>query len=247
MNKQKIVGLIGYPLSHSFSRKYFTDKFRKEGISGFEYRNFEIEDVGKIKEVISSNPGLIGLNVTIPYKESIIPYLDELSPEAEEIGAVNTICIHNSGLSGHNTDHIGFSRTMDLILDKKPSGALILGTGGASKAVEFSLKERGIPYRYVSRKPAGNALSYKDINKDTISRYPLVINTTPLGMYPEINSKPEIPYDLLGAGNYLIDLVYNPDKTLFLEEGEKAGASTINGLPMLVSQAEASWDLWVKK
>jgi len=246
MNSKKTVGLIGFPLSHSFSRKYFTEKFRKEGIKDYEYLNFELEDISEIMKVIKSNPELVGLNVTIPYKESVITYLDGLSAEAEEIGAVNTICIKNKKLSGHNTDHIGFSKTLDLILDENPSGALILGTGGASRAVEFSLIKRGIPFLYISRKPSGNILSYNEIEVDILKRYPLLINTTPLGMYPHINSMPDIPYDLLGRENCMIDLVYNPIKTLFLELGEKSGARIQNGLPMLEYQAEASWELWTK-
>jgi len=246
----KEAGLIGFPLSHSFSRDYFTKKFQDEGIQEFRYLNFEIEGADQLNNIISDHNDLIGLNVTIPHKQAVIPLMDELTEEAEEIGAVNTICIDRFGsqavLTGHNTDHIGFSKTLDLILDKNPSGALILGTGGASKAVEFTLRKRGIGYHSVSRKPGHKILAYKDIDNNLISQYPLIINTTPLGMYPDITSKPDIPYYLLGTNNWLIDLVYNPDKTLFLELGEKAGAKIINGLPMLIAQAEASWELWTK-
>jgi shikimate dehydrogenase len=251
LKKVKFIGLIGYPLSHSFSQGYFTDKFKNEGIEGYQYLNFEIENIDRIRDVILNNPDLIGLNVTIPYKESIKPYLHGLSADAEKIGAVNTIVIDHLSdeaiLTGHNTDHIGFSKTLELILEKNPSGAMILGTGGASKAVEYSLNKRNIPHCYISRNPTADAHSYNEIDRELLDAFPVIINTTPLGMYPDIDNKPDIPYDLLNQDNYLIDLIYNPEKTLFLKLGEKAGAKIINGLPMLIAQAEAAWELWHAK
>ena len=248
MKRKNIIGLIGYPLSHSFSQSYFSDKFKKEGIKDYEYLNFEIDSIEKIREIIISYPDLKGLNVTIPYKSAVIPYLDQLSDDARDIGAVNTIVVERiSGkfkTTGYNTDYIGFDKTLDLILSDKPAGALILGTGGASKAVEFSLKKMNIPFRHVSRNPEGKMPSYRDINRNTLSEFPLLINTTPLGMHPDVEGKPEIPYALLNQDNYLIDLIYNPDKTAFLQLGEQAGAKTINGLPMLIEQAEAAWNIW---
>lgn len=244
VNRKRITGLIGYPLSHSFSRDYFSEKFKREGLNNYQYLNFEIDSIEKINNVILDNPELIGLNVTIPHKESVIPYLQDLSAEAGEIGAVNTICINRTKLTGHNTDHIGFSKSLEMVLDKEPSGALILGTGGASKAVEYSLRKRGINYVSISRKPDGNILGYKDIDEKLIRNYPLIINTTPLGMYPNIDQAPELPYNLISRDNILIDLVYNPEKTKFLQLGEMAGSRILNGLPMLIEQAEASWALW---
>lgn len=249
MSKTLITGLIGYPLSHSFSQKYFTDKFAKEGISGFVYQNFEIDNIDQIRNIIDQNPELIGLNVTIPYKEKVIPYLNELSEQAEKIGAVNTICIKQTPngihLSGHNTDLIGFGKSIDMFLKTEPKGALILGTGGASKAVNYLLDQRSIKRLSVSRTPGSGRITYADIQDKTIREYPLIINTSPLGMFPKIEEKPDIPYHLLSQRNFLIDLIYNPDETLFLKLGKRAGAATLNGLPMLIAQAEASWELWI--
>ncbi len=247
MSKHKLTGLIGYPLSHSFSKSYFTEKFKNEGLDEFSYHNFEIADINQVIDVVKNNPNLIGLNVTIPYKESVIPFLDDLSKQAKDIGAVNTICIDNSSptprLIGHNTDHIGFGKSIHLLSKDKPKGALILGTGGASKAAIYFLKNNSIKYISVSRSPGSN-ITYKDIDAEIINDYPLIINTSPVGMYPKIDQKPNIPYHLIGQDNLLFDLIYNPDETLFLTLGKKAGASILNGLPMLKAQAEASWELW---
>lgn len=251
MNSLKITGLIGYPLSHSFSQDYFTNKFKREGIQDYSYQNFEIDSIEKIKDIIEKYNNLIGLNVTIPYKQSVIPFLDRLSEQAEEIGAVNTIIIdrrkNSPKLIGHNTDVIGFSKSLDQLTDSKPTGALVLGTGGAAKAVLYVLKKNDIKYLQISRNPVNKEKSYDFINTDLIKDYPLIINTTPLGMFPDINSKPKIPYEFLGRDNYLFDLIYNPPQTPFLELGSKAGAKTINGLPMLIAQAEAAWELWTQK
>ncbi len=248
MNSTKLIGLLGYPLTHSFSSEYFTNKFLKENIQDFLYQNFEINNIHKVSKLVKDNSMLIGLNVTIPYKESVIPYLDQLSEEAKLIGAVNTICIDRSRsrpyLTGHNTDCIGFDKSLDLLKEKPSKGALVLGTGGASKAVNYVLKNRGVRHLNISRIAGDGKLSYSDINNDIIREYPLIINTTPLGMYPKIEEKPAIPYEFIKEDNCLIDLIYNPDQTLFLKIGAKAGAKTLNGLPMLIAQAEASWELW---
>ena len=247
MSKHKLTGLIGFPLSHSFSKRYFTEKFKNEGLEDFSYQNFEITDVNQIFDVLRNNPDLIGLNVTIPYKESVIPLLDNLSEQARDIGAVNTICIDNSAttprLIGYNTDYIGFGKSMHLLTSTKPNGALVLGTGGASKAITYYLQKNHIKYLSVSRS-SGDNITYKDIDKHIINEYPLIINTTPLGMFPKIDQKPDIPYHLLDQNKFLFDLTYNPDLTLFLALGKKAGATILNGLPMLKAQAEASWELW---
>ena len=250
MKAHKIVkaGLIGYPLGHSFSKGYFTSRFEKESLPDYEYRNFEINDIRDLKDVVKNNKDLIGLNVTIPYKQSVMDYLDDISGEADKIGAVNTIVIRRRGndvwMSGHNTDHIGFEKTLEQVLSVDPAGALILGTGGASKAVRYVLDKRGIKYYFVSRDPGQGQLSYREINGRLIKEFPLIINTSPVGMFPHVNEKPEIPYSDIGPDNCLIDLIYNPEKTKFLEGGERAGAKTINGLTMLIEQAEASWKLW---
>lgn len=251
MHNNKITGLIGYPLSHSFSKDYFTNKFKEEGINNFSYQNFEIDNINMISEIIKDHKNLIGLNVTIPHKETVLPYLDQLSEQANEIGAVNTICIewidNKPYLFGYNTDSIGFSKSLDQLLEETPTGALILGTGGASKAVKFVLNQRKIRFLFVSRSGSGNKLTYNDLDNSILRDYPLIINTTPVGMFPKVDLKPEIPYDFLGADNYLIDLIYNPIQTLFLKRGEEAGARTLNGMPMLIAQAEASWKLWNQK
>ncbi len=216
----------------------------------FSYLNFEIDSIHKIKSVITDHKNLIGLNVTIPYKQSVIPFLDQLSKQAEDIGAVNTICIdrneYHPRLIGHNTDGIGFNKSLDQFTDFFPKGALVLGSGGAARAVIYVLEKRGIRYLQVSRKPGGKKQTYKDIGAEMMNKYPLIINTTPMGMFPNVEDKPDIPYNLLGPEHTLIDLIYNPSQTQFLKLGEKAAARTMNGLPMLIAQAEASWELWNK-
>jgi len=242
-------GLIGFPLSHSFSKKYFTKKFTRLGISDCSYENFELSDIGQFTEILRNNPEISGLNITIPYKELIIPYLDKLSENAEEIGAVNTIQINRSEhnlLIGHNTDVIGFrSSLLGLIGDKRPE-ALILGTGGAAKAVCFVLNKLGIRYQLVSRisDPDNNCLSYNQLTVNKVIASKLIINTSPVGMYPEIDRHPDIPYAGISSGHFLFDLIYNPAKTSFLSAGINSGASIRNGLEMLELQAEASWEIW---
>lgn len=244
MTKQ--FGLIGFPLSHSFSEKYFADKFAREGIEGASYRNFPIEDIALLPELIVQNPGLIGLNVTIPYKELVIEHLDKLAPDAKEIHAVNTIVIHDNGrYHGYNSDIYGFDQSLsDLLPSDYDGGALILGSGGASKAVRYVCQRRDIPYLVVSRKEAQTFISYDDVDKAMLRDYRLIINTTPLGMHPNIDRAPNLPYDSLDDSHYLYDLIYNPAETRFLKQGVIHGCCIKNGLDMLVLQAERSWQIW---
>ncbi len=243
----KQLGLIGYPLTHSFSEKYFSDKFRDEQISGYRYQTFPIETIEKLPEVLN-HADLIGLNVTIPYKEQVIPFLDEADDIARQIGAVNTIKItHRSGkmhLAGFNTDAYGFSKSLYPHLLPGHKHALILGSGGASKAIQFVLKDLGIEYKIVSRQDSGNTIGYKDLCLPLARKYLIIINTTPLGTYPDVNTFPDIPYDLLTENHLLYDLVYNPAKTKFLKLGQQKGAQIVNGYEMLKLQAEKSWEIW---
>lgn len=239
----KTYGLIGYPLGHSFSKAYFTDKFKREGVDA-QYLNFEIENINMFGEVLSANADLRGLNVTIPYKQQIIPFLDELSEAAKLIGAVNTIQFVGGKLIGHNTDHIGFSGSLKPLLKTDHKKALVLGTGGASKAVVFALQQLSIEVTQVSRKPQIGQLSYADIDKEIIEEHQIIINTTPLGMSPKVEDSPDIPYQYLTTEHLLYDLVYNPTETLFLQKGKAHGAAVKNGLEMLQLQAEAAWQVW---
>ncbi len=238
------LGLIGYPLSHSFSPTYFAEKFKELNIQDSEYLAYSIDEIDKINEIF--NLGVTGLNVTIPYKEQVIAFLDELSAEAAEIGAVNTIKVENSRKVGYNTDVYGFQASLLKQLgDVKIGKALILGSGGASKAVRFVLKNMGIDYKIVSRKK--NYLNYLNLNNKIIQDHKLIVNTTPLGMYPHVDNCPSIPYEGLTEQHFLYDLVYNPEKTLFLMKGESAGSNIKNGNDMLVLQAEKSWEIWNQK
>lgn len=240
----RLFGLIGYPLSHSFSQKYFTEKFEKERISDCTYLNFPISSIQQLGSLLSENPGLEGLNITIPYKEKIIPYLNEMSDVVKEIGACNCIKIGNGKLAGFNTDVIGFEKSFIKNLKPWHKQALVLGTGGASKAVQYVLSRLQIPYKIVSRKPGGNEIAYDQVNESNIGQYKVIINTTPLGMQPHIESYPSLPYSAIGKQHYLYDLIYNPAKTFFLELGEKQGAMIQNGYDMLIYQAEESWKIW---
>jgi shikimate dehydrogenase len=244
----KRLGLIGYPLSHSFSVKYFAGKFEREGISGFEYRNYPIQSVEELLPLIREREDLVGLNVTIPHKEKVMSLLDEIDPEAAQIGAVNTIRItRNAGmirLKGYNTDAYGFRESLLSLLGSGHRYALVLGTGGASKAVTHVLEQLGIRYQYVSRNPAGDQLHYLDLCYAVIKKHTLIINTTPLGTYPDTSSFPDIPYDLVTPGHVLYDLVYNPPETEFLRLGRQKGAKVKNGHEMLILQAERSWEIW---
>lgn len=245
----KKLGLIGYPLTHSFSAKYFAEKFEKENIKGFTYENFEIPKIEDFPDIIKNNPEITGLNVTIPYKEQIIPFLDELDEEALQIGAVNTIkVIRKKGvvkLKGYNTDIYGFRETLKPLLKMHHYKALILGTGGAAKAVEYVLNKIGLDILYISRNPKSeNEKGYEELNGVAIKNFPVIVNSTPLGMYPKIDTCPPLPYDHLTEDNLLYDLIYNPSETLFLQKGAEKGAITQNGLEMLKLQAEKAWEIW---
>jgi shikimate dehydrogenase len=235
-------GLIGYPLGHSFSKNYFTEKFRREGITDAAYELYPIEHISLLPGILEKNPQLAGLNVTIPHKEAVLPFLAEKSQAVLETGACNCIKISKGVLCGFNTDVIGFAQSLKPYLGPQHTKALILGTGGAAKAVAWVLEKAGINYIFVSR--SGPGLSYQQINQDIIVKHKLIINTTPLGMQPNTEKKPSIPYSKLTAGHLLFDLVYNPPKTRFLEEGEQYGAVIVNGLQMLEIQAEESWKIW---
>jgi len=239
-------GLIGYPLSHSFSKKYFTDKFEKEGWGNCSYDNYSLASISELPEMLKRNPSLEGFNITIPYKEQVIPFLSSASEVVQQVKACNCIKIEEGRLVGFNTDVTGFELSLKEKLSAHHQQALILGTGGAAKAVEFVLKKMGIHYRYVSRNPVAGNLSYEDITPALLAAYPLIINTTPLGMYPNVQAFPPLPYQSLGSNHYLFDLVYNPSKTVFLQKGEEQGAVIKNGQDMLVIQAEESWHIWNK-
>lgn len=249
LQKQRLYGLIGNPLSHSFSKQYFEEKFHQESILDARYENFPLDSIDRLPALLDQYASLSGLNVTIPYKKSVIQYIDTLDDLAGDIGAVNAIKIKRSGkhlvLAGYNTDVHGFRNSLVPYLLKTDKKALVLGTGGSSEAVVYVLKNLGIEPLSVSRKPSpGKQLSYEDLDTGIIREYRIIINTTPLGMYPDINRFPDIPYDGLTEDHLLYDLVYNPGVTLFLQKGREAGSTTVNGRKMLELQAERSWEIW---
>lgn len=240
-------GLIGRKLSHSFSAKYFAEKFERESLSGeCRYDLFEMEDISCVEEFIATTEGLVGFNVTIPYKQQIIPYLTSLSDEARNIGAVNCVKLLSDGSRiGYNTDVDGVRVSLDKLLGADEiEYALVLGTGGASQAVQYVLAERGISFSLVSRDATKGNIVYDDITPEIIAASRLIINTTPVGMYPHNEQAPDIPYEELTSNHYLFDLVYNPERTLFLECGAVRGAHTLSGLDMLYAQAESAWKIW---
>ena len=241
-------GLIGFPLKHSFSKKHFTEKFVREGLKDCQYDMFEIEEIGKIRQVLDDNPDLVGLNVTIPYKEQIIPYLDELEPGCQSIGAVNTIKISEGKLKGFNTDYIGFKQSLAEWLPNGTTKALVLGSGGASRAVKQALKDLGISFLTVTRSKMdkAQAVDYLELEKDRsiVDEHHLIINTTPLGTFPNTEEMPDIPTQYLSDSHKVYDLVYNPERTLLMREVEAKGGLAKNGLEMLHLQAEASWEIW---
>lgn len=245
----KTYGLIGFRLSHSFSKKYFTEKFQREGIEDCVYENFQLDTVKEFSTLLHTDADLKGFNVTIPYKEEIIPFLHELDAAAAEIGAVNVIKIREDGkLIGYNSDYYGFKNSLEAFIPKSQSHkALVLGTGGAAKAVVTALNHLGIPYQYVSRTKSADTLSYAELDQKIIGTHSIIINTSPLGMYPDVESFPAIPYGFLNATHYLYDLVYNPEQTLFMKKGLAQGAQVLNGLPMLIGQAEKAWEIWNSK
>lgn len=237
-------GLIGRHLGHSFSQRYFSDKFERAGLVDHRYDLFELETIDALPDLLSATPELRGLNVTIPYKQAVIPFLHCLSPTAAAVGAVNTIDIRGGVLEGHNTDVEGFRATLlPLIGDTRPR-ALVLGSGGASRAVVYVLRELGITFRVVSRTRETGDLTWDLLDPALAAVCPLIINTTPLGMYPAVDTMPAVPMHAIGPKHCLIDLVYNPEKTQFLVEGEERGARGVNGLAMLQAQAEAAWSVW---
>lgn len=245
----KILGLIGYPLGHSFSAAYFSEKFQRERIEDFQYLNFPIADISSLTELIRTTPGLIGLNVTIPHKQAVIPYLDEIEENARVIGAVNVIkVLRDAGkirLMGFNTDLLGIRECLNIWNLPVDLRALVFGTGGSSKAVCRELEIRKINYNLVSRNPTGKQIGYSDVTEGLIEDSKLLINCTPLGMYPETGNKPDIPYQGITNKHFLFDLIYNPDTTMFMQEGINRGASVQGGLRMLHTQAEASWNIWM--
>ena len=235
-------GLLGKNISYSFSKGYFSEKFKELALDNYSYVNFDIDSIEKFPALLSDH--ITGMNVTIPYKEQIIPYLDELDTVAKKIGAVNTIKISNGKLIGYNTDVFGFENSLKPLLKKHHKNALILGTGGASKAIRFVLDKLAINFLVVSRNPKGNQISYQDISKSLLNTNTLIVNCTPVGTFPNINAFPEIPYQYITNKHILYDLIYNPEKTRFLIKGEVQGATIYNGLKMLELQAEKSWKIW---
>lgn len=241
----RLFGLIGYPLSHSFSKKYFTEKFEKEGLTDCTYQLFPITSVDEIKEIISKNPGLVGLNVTVPYKQLVLRNLDIIDNIPGGVMACNCINIRGGKLIGYNTDIAGFEKGFLSLLKSHHKKALILGNGGAAAAVKFALKKSGIDFEIVSRiLHDSSTLTYEDLNEKKFREYLIIVNTTPLGMSPNDNEAPDIPYEYLTPNHILFDLIYNPAKTLFLQKGEEKGALIKNGYEMLVIQAEESWRIW---
>lgn len=241
-------GLIGFPLGHSFSKNYFNEKFSNEVIDA-EYINFDIPSIDNFIAVVDSNPELRGLNVTIPYKEKVMPFLDYISPEARAIGAVNVIKVEHisknkTKLSGYNSDVIGFTKSIAPMLTRVHKKALVLGTGGASKAIIYGLKSLGLDTQLVSRYKREGTIQYEDITPELIKEYNVIVNCTPCGMYPHTEECPLLPYEAMDNHTILYDLIYNPDETLFMKRGAEYGAQTKNGLEMLLLQAFASWEFW---
>lgn len=240
----KRYGLIGRTLKHSFSKTYFTNKFAENSIADCVYDNFELKTIEEFPLLFSAYTNLKGLNVTIPYKEDILPFLTSVNDVVQEIGACNCIKVEGKELTGYNTDVVGFRQSLESKLRPHHTNALILGTGGAAKAIQYVMNQLGIDYKMVSRTKTDTTLGYEDISEEVLAGHPLIINTTPVGMYPNLESAPAIPYRFLNPEHFLFDIVYNPEKTVFLQEGEKRGAQICNGYEMLIGQAEESWRIW---
>lgn len=240
-------GLIGYPLKHSFSIGFFNEKFKSENIDA-EYINFEIPSIDRLPEILEENPELKGFNITIPYKEKIIPYLDQIDKDALAIGAINVVKVvrqkNKSKLIGFNSDIIGFTQSIEPLLEETHQKALILGTGGAAKAIFQGLKNLGIESKFVSRQKQPGMLTYEELTPEIMEEYKVIVNCTPVGMYPNVDTCPDIPYEHLTPNHLLYDLLYNPDITLFMRKGARQGAIVKNGLEMLLLQAFATWDIW---
>lgn len=240
----KTYGLVGKNIDYSFSRTYFTEKFKRENIAA-NYRNFDLEDISQFPQILEKNPNISGLNVTIPYKQAVIPFLDKLSADAEKIGAVNTIKIEKDrSLTGHNTDFTGFRESLQELLKEHHRKALILGTGGASKAVAYALEDLGIQYKFVSRKAGNDRLDYAAIDQRLLQEFSIIVNCTPLGTFPDIEKHPPLPFQYINSDHLVYDLIYNPESTKLMDLARKQGASVSNGLKMLVLQAEAAWRIW---
>jgi shikimate dehydrogenase len=241
-------GLIGYPLGHSFSRRYFREKFLREGRSDCMYELFPLESIGELTGLLAEFPDLEGFNVTIPYKIQILPFLSSLDPAALSVGAVNTVLVRNGELCGYNTDVWGFEASLKAFLPEHFEGrALVLGSGGASRAVQYVLRNIGIGFSVVSRTPGPGSLSYAELDAAVIQAHSLIVQTTPLGMSPDTGASPPIPFSLLTNAHYLYDLIYNPEMTIFLQKGKEEGAQVKNGLEMLYLQAEKAWEIWNEK
>ena len=241
--KENRYGLVGKHIAYSFSQGYFSSKFKMLGLADCSYENFDLSDISEFKALLSK-ANLKGLNVTIPYKEAVLPFLDKLDDKAESIGAVNTIAFTKEGLIGHNTDAYGFKMSLLPLLTESHKKALVLGTGGASKAIHYVLNELNIESTAVSRSQIDEGYSYSQLTSEIVASHTLIINCTPLGTHPNIDDKPDIPYRHLTSQHLLYDLIYNPSKTAFLKEGEKIGCTIKNGLEMLELQAEKSWEIW---
>ena len=248
-NNKLTYGLIGYPLTHSFSRDFFNQKFAAEGIQA-EYINFEIEDINQLMELVSETPNLMGLNVTAPYKEQVLPFLTELDDDARAIGAVNVIKILRdasgevTGLKGYNSDRPAFFSSIEPLLHPHHKRALVLGTGGAAKAISKALESHGIEVQFVSRRKSSSTMTYEEITRATVSRHKVIVNATPLGKWPDIDQCPDFPYRFLTSEHLCYDLIYNPDETLFMKQSLQAGAQVKNGLEMLLLQAFISYQIW---
>lgn len=243
-NEQVRFGLVGKDISYSFSKGYFTEKFSALQLDNHSYENFDLPEIEEFRNIFKNKNNISGLNVTIPYKETVLQYLTELDSEAEKIGAVNTIKITKNGLKGYNTDVYGFQKSIEPLIKKHHTKALILGTGGASKAVAYVLQKLGLAYTFVSRKSKKEQYTYTDLTKMILDEHTVIVNCTPLGTHPNIHQKPDIPYSFLTSKHLLFDLIYNPKKTAFLLEGKKKGASISNGSKMLEFQAEKAWKIW---
>ena len=244
---KRTYGLIGYPLGHSFSKGYFTEFFALNGVNA-EYKNFEIPQIGDLRNVLAEESNLEGFNVTIPYKQQIFDFLDEVDDAAQAIGAVNVVKLTHQGerttLKGYNTDVIGFGDSIRQLLQPHHTHALILGTGGASKAVDYALRQLGLQTRFVSRTAREEVLGYNDLTPELLEQYTVIVNTTPLGMHPKVDACPPLDYTAIGTRHLLFDVVYNPLKTRFLQLGEQSGATICNGMEMLIGQAKAAWKIW---
>jgi shikimate dehydrogenase len=240
----KTFGIIGRPLGHSLSQSYFEAKFASLGLADHRYLKFQLENIGELRDVLAEYPDLAGFNVTIPYKKEIIPLLDTISPEAEAIGAVNCVKVTGRRLHGFNTDVVGFSAGLARLIGNERPRALVLGTGGASFAVRYALGRAGIDFSVVSRTKTSDTITYSELTPEIVEQHRLIINTTPLGTWPDVESKPAIPYDALTARHFLYDLVYNPPVTAFLAEGARRGVATQNGELMFTRQADESWRIW---